>query len=94
MRELGFAGQFGFHSPASQYGQLSRRGVYDALDFTTPMRRMTEDIASGRSADEWEAESRAGHPKLAELRERFVGSAVREFEQALRRRLGPGASER
>jgi ketol-acid reductoisomerase len=89
LREVGFAGQFGFHSPTSQYGQLSRRGVYDSLDFATPMRRITEDIASGRFADEWETESRAGHPKLAELRERFVGPAIREFEQALRRRLGP-----
>jgi ketol-acid reductoisomerase len=93
LREVGFTGQFGFHSPTSQYGQLSRRGVYDALDFATPMRRITEDIASGRFADEWEAESRAGHPKLAELRERFVGAAVRDFEQALRRKLGPSASE-
>jgi ketol-acid reductoisomerase len=89
LREVGFAGQFGFHSPTSQYGQLSRRGVYDHLDFTTPMRRITDDIASGRFAEEWDAESRAGHPKLAELRERFVGAAVRDFEQALRRRLGP-----
>jgi ketol-acid reductoisomerase len=93
LREVGFAGQFGFHSPTSQYGQLSRRGVYDALDFATPMRRITEDIASGRFADEWEAESRAGHPKLAELRERFVGAAVRDFEADLRRRLGPEARE-
>jgi ketol-acid reductoisomerase len=91
LREVGFAGQFGFHSPTSQYGQLSRRGVYDQLDFATPMKRIADDIASGRFADEWDAESRAGHPKLAELRERFVGAAVREFEQGLRRRLGPDA---
>ena len=57
------------------------------------MRRLADDIASGRFADEWDAESRAGHPKLAELRERFAGAAMREFEQALRRRLGPGATE-
>jgi len=91
LREVGFAGQFGFHSPTSQYGQLSRRGVYDSLDFATPMKRIADDIASGRFADEWDAESRAGHPKLAALREQFVGAAVREFETALRRRLGPSA---
>ena len=93
LREIGYAGQFGFHSPTSQYGQLTRRGAYDHLDFATPMRSLADDIASGRFAEEWDAESRAGHPKLAELRERFAGVAMREFEQALRRRLGPGATE-
>jgi ketol-acid reductoisomerase len=89
LREIGYAGQFGFHSPTSQYGQLSRRGAYEHLDVASTMRRLTEDIASGRFADEWDAESRAGHPKLSELRERFAGAAVRAFEQALRRQLGP-----
>lgn len=93
LREIGYAGQFGFHSPTSQYGQLTRRGAYDHLDFATTMKRLADDIASGRFADEWDAESRAGQPKLAELRERFAGAAMREFEQALRRRLGPGATE-
>src|SRR5512134_938280 len=91
LREVGFAGQFGFHSPTSQYGQLTRRGAYEHLDVATTMKRLTDDIASGRLADEWDAESRAGHPKLTELREQFAGRAVREFEQAIRRRLGPGA---
>jgi len=90
LREVGFAGQFGFHSPTSQYGQLSRRGVYDHLDVITTMRRLTDDIASGRFADEWQAESEAGHPTLAELREKFVGPGIAAFERALRERLGPG----
>ena len=89
LREVGYTGQFGFHSPTSQYGQLSRRGAYEHLDVATTMRRLTDDIASGRFADEWDAESRAGHPKLGALREQFAGAAVREFEQSLRRRLGP-----
>jgi ketol-acid reductoisomerase len=93
LREIGFARQLEFHSPTSQYGQLSRRGSFDHLDFAPRMRELVDDIASGRFADEWDAESRAGHPKLAELRERFAGAAMREFEQALRRRLGPGATE-
>ena len=32
LREVGFAAQSEFHSPTSQYGQLSRRGRYDHLD--------------------------------------------------------------
>jgi ketol-acid reductoisomerase len=93
LREVGFVGQFGFHSPTSQYGQLARRGAYDHLDLATPMRRIADDIASGRFADEWDAESRAGHPKLAELRERFAGAAIAELERSMRRRLGPAAAK-
>jgi len=93
LREVGYTGQFGFHSPTSQYGQLSRRGAYEHLDVATTMRRITDDIASGRFADEWDAESRAGHPKLTALREQFAGPAVAAFEQAIRRRLGPDAAE-
>jgi ketol-acid reductoisomerase len=90
LREVGYTGQFGFHSPTSQYGQLSRRGAYEHLDLATTMRCLTDDIASGRFADEWDAESRAGHPRLTKLREQFAGPAVAALEQDLRRRLGPG----
>jgi ketol-acid reductoisomerase len=92
LREVGYTGQFGFHSPTSQYGQLSRRGAYEHLDVASTMKRLTDDIASGRFADEWDAESRAGHPKLTALRDQFAGPAVRDFEQAIRKRLGPDAS--
>jgi ketol-acid reductoisomerase len=90
LRQEGFAGQLEHHSPASQYGQLSRRGSYDSLDFTTIMRELTEAIRSGRFADEWDAESRAGHPRLAKLKEQHAGPGVRALEAELRRRLGPG----
>jgi ketol-acid reductoisomerase len=89
LREVGFTGQFGFHSPTSQYGQLSRRGAYDHLDVKATMERLTEDIASGRFADEWDAESRAGHPRLAALREQFAGPAIATLERSMRDRLGP-----
>jgi ketol-acid reductoisomerase len=85
---VGFVGQLDFHSPTSQYGQLSRRGAYDHLDFGARMRELTADIESGRFADEWDAESRAGHPKLAALREEHAGPAIRDFEAQLRRVLG------
>jgi ketol-acid reductoisomerase len=90
LREVGYTGQFGFHSPTSQYGQLSRRGAYEHLDLATTMRRLTDDITSGRFADEWDAESRAGYPRLTKLRDQFAGPAVAALEQDLRRRLGPG----
>jgi len=77
-----------FHSPASQYGQLSRRGAYDHLDLLSRMRQLVTDIESGRFAAEWDAESRANYTRLQELKEQFAGAAVREFEAQLRRDLG------
>ena len=39
LREVGYAVQSEFHSPTSQYRQLTRRGRYDHLDFLTTMPR-------------------------------------------------------
>jgi ketol-acid reductoisomerase len=88
LREVGFVRQLDFHSPTSQYGQLSRRGSFDHLDVLTRMRQLIDDIASGRFAEEWQAESRAGHPRLAELRATHAGPMVQEFEDSVRRSLG------
>jgi ketol-acid reductoisomerase len=92
LREVGYAVQSEFHSPTSQYGQLTRRGKYDHLDFVTTMRQLADDIESGRFADEWDAERDAGYPTLTSLKEQHAGPAVREYESELRRRLGPGAA--
>jgi ketol-acid reductoisomerase len=90
LREVGYAVQSEFHSPTSQYGQLSRRGTYDHLDFLSTMRELAGDITSGRFADEWDAERDAGYPVLAALKEQHAGAGIREYEADLRRRLGPG----
>ncbi|HXY91818.1 MAG TPA: NAD(P)-binding domain-containing protein [Acidimicrobiia bacterium] len=92
MREVGYAVQSEFHSPTSQYGQLTRRGSYDHLDFMPKMRELADDIESGRFADEWDAERDAGYPKLTSLKERYAGPAMREYDAELRRRLGPGVA--
>jgi ketol-acid reductoisomerase len=94
LREVGYAVQSEFHSPTSQYGQLTRRTRYDHLDVLTTMRSLVEDIESGRFADEWDAERDAGYPTLNQLKEQHAGPAVREFEADLRRRLGPGVAAR
>jgi ketol-acid reductoisomerase len=91
VRESGYAAQFEFHSPTSQYGQVSRRAEYDDVDVTSVMRRLVDDIESGRFADEWDAERDAGYPNLVRLREQFAGPMVQAFETGLRRRLGQGA---
>jgi ketol-acid reductoisomerase len=91
VRESGYAHQFGFHSPTSQYGQVSRRDAYDGAAMGETMRRLVDDIASGRFADEWDAERDAGFPNLTRLREQYAGPAVATFEAELRTRLGEGA---
>jgi len=94
LREVGYAVQSEFHSPTSQYGQLTRRARYDHLDVLTTMRALADDIESGRFADEWDAERDAGYPKLDALKAQFVGPAIREYEEDLRTRLGPRAPRR
>ena len=91
IRQHGYAHQFEFHSPTSQYGQVVRRGAYDDVEFGETMRRLVDDIASGRFADEWDAERDAGFPNLIRLREQFAGPQVAAFEAELRTRLGEGA---
>ncbi len=92
LREVGYAVQSEFHSPTSQYGQLSRRDRFDHLDFLTTMRALADDIESGRFADEWDAERDSGYSTLSELKERHAGPAVRKFEADLRKRLGSGVA--
>ncbi|MFP6640081.1 MAG: NAD(P)-binding domain-containing protein [Myxococcota bacterium] len=93
LKEVGFVGQLGFHSPTSQYGQLSRRGSFDELDFGAPMQKLIEDITSGRFADEWDEESRRGYPRLEELKRTHAGPGIQAFEDEVRNRLGPGVGK-
>jgi ketol-acid reductoisomerase len=93
LRQHGYAVQSEFHSPTSQYGQLTRRGRFDHLDVRATMEQLTDDIESGRFADEWDAERDAGYPVLTRLKEQHAGPMVREFEADIRRKLGPGANQ-
>lgn len=88
VRLEGAVAQMAYHSPTSQYGQLSRADRYDHLDVAATMRDIVADIATGRFADEWDAERDAGYPRLEALRSRAMAPAIREFEADLRRRLG------
>ena len=94
LREIGFAKQMEYHSPTSQYGQLSRRGSFDHLDFAPKMQEIVENIASGRFADEWDAEAASGGERLRELKEQHCGPGIAAMEAGMRRELGPGAKGR
>jgi ketol-acid reductoisomerase len=93
LREIGFARQMDFHSPTSQYGQLSRRGRYDDLDFAPRMREIADAIASGAFADEWDAEARSGYARLCALKDQHCGDGLKALEAQMRRVLGEGAVE-
>jgi ketol-acid reductoisomerase len=89
LREEGYAVQSEYHSPTSQYGQLTRRGRFDHLDFLSTMRELASHITDGSFADEWDAERDNGYPTLTTLKEQHAGPAVRDFEADLRTKLGP-----
>jgi len=91
LRTEGFVAQLEHHSPASQYGQLSRRGRYDDLDVGAVMKDIVAHIDSGAFADEWDAESEAGYATLKVLKEEHAGPGVRAMEADLMSKLGPGA---
>ena len=91
VRLEGGAAQMAYHSPTSQYGQLSRAGRYEHLDITATMRELVDDIASGRFADEWDAERDAGYPRLEALRSTAMAPEILAFEEELRSRLGERA---
>ncbi|MBW2231499.1 MAG: ketol-acid reductoisomerase [Deltaproteobacteria bacterium] len=89
LREEGFVAQLDYHSPTSQYGQLSRRGSFDSLDFAPIMARLVDHIASGCFADEWDEESEAEYQRLRALREQHAGPDIKAFEESVRSRIGP-----
>ena len=91
VRLEGGAAQMTYHSPTSQYGQLSRAGRYGHLDMETTMRELVDDIVSGRFADEWDAERDAGYPRLEELRAKAMAPEILAFEAELRAKLGERA---
>jgi ketol-acid reductoisomerase len=91
VRLEGGAAQMAYHSPTSQYGQMSRAGRFGHLDLVTTMRELVDDIASGRFADEWDAERDAGYPRFEALRAKAMAPEILAFEADLRSKLGEGA---
>lgn len=91
LRLEGYASQMRYHSPTSQYGQMSRADRYDGFDVAGVMRKVLSEIESGRFADEWQAERNAGYPKLERLRAEKLSPEIVAFEEDLRGRVGARA---
>jgi len=94
LRLEGYVGQMRYHSPTSQYGQMSRADRYNGLDVSGVMREVLSEIESGKFADEWDAERGAGYPNLERLRAEKLSPEVVAFEEDLRARLGEQAITR
>jgi ketol-acid reductoisomerase len=88
VRLEGGAVQMDHHSPTSQYGQLTRADRFSGFDFAGTMRTILDDVASGRFADEWDAERDAGYPKLTALKREYASPETLAFERDLRSKLG------
>jgi ketol-acid reductoisomerase len=54
------------------------------------MKELTDDIASGRFADEWDREAASGYATLRQLKALHCGEAIQKFEAEIRTRLGTG----
>lgn len=91
VRLEGGAAQTTYHSPTSQYGQLSRAGAFSHLDLAATMRELVDEIDSGRFADEWDAERDAGYPRLEAMRAKAMAPEILAFEEDLRSKLGERA---
>jgi len=92
VRLEGGAAQMVYHSPTSQYGQMSRADRYGHLDLATTMREVVGNIASGGFADEWDAERDAGYPRLEALQAQAMAPEILAFEADLRSKLGERAT--
>ena len=91
VRLKGGAAQMPYHSPTSQYGQLSRAERFSAFDLRGTMTELVDYISSGEFADEWDLERDEGYPNLQSMKEKALSAQIRAFEADLRSRLGENA---
>ena len=84
MYEHGIAGMRYSISDTAEYGDLTRgpRVINSAV--REEMRRILDEIQSGRFADEWIAENQAGRPRFNQLREEGRGHPIEKVGSELR----------
>src|SRR5437867_4135434 len=66
--DTGLIAQMDFHSHTSQYGSMTRSARLMDLDLKPRLRAALDDIRSGRFAEEWSAEQRAGLPLYNQMK--------------------------
>ena len=87
MAQKGFLKQMDLHSQTSQYGTMTRRPRFATPEFKSKMKEVLEEIRSGRFAQEWTAEQKAGHPLFRELKQKAQEHPLNEMEERVRREL-------
>jgi ketol-acid reductoisomerase len=88
MADVGLVKQLDDHSPASQYGALSRGMRFLGMNVAKPMRGVLADIVSGRFAKEWASENRFGRLRHRLLRFFATRLPVGRVERDVRDQLG------
>jgi ketol-acid reductoisomerase len=84
MYEEGIAGMRYSISDTAEYGDLTRGPRIITPATRQEMKRILEEITSGRFAEEWVAESEAGRPRFNELREAGKQHPVEQVGTQLR----------
>jgi ketol-acid reductoisomerase len=88
MADVGLIKQLEDHSPASQYGAISRGIRFLGMKVAEPMKKVLADIVSGSFAREWANENRFGRLRYRFLRFFAVRVPVGKVERDVRDRLG------
>jgi ketol-acid reductoisomerase len=85
--QKGLLGALKFHSPTSQYGQLSRARRLVPEAAKENLRGVLQEIRDGRFAREWRAEGEAGYQTMQQLREKFAEHAMFTVEKRVHEAL-------
>jgi ketol-acid reductoisomerase len=92
MARHGYLGQLPFHSPTSQYGQLSRMDEFDEGPLVDWFEEQLAHIDNGGFAREWSAEQSLDRPGLKRLLEKYEKSDFFQAEQRTMERLNLSAA--
>jgi ketol-acid reductoisomerase len=82
--DTGLVAQMDFHSHTSQYGSMTRSARLMDVDLKPRLLAALDDIRSGRFADEWTAEQRAGLPLFTQMKAMREQIPLVEWERRAR----------
>ena len=82
--ESGISGMYYSVSDTAEYGGLTRGPGIITDNTKTAMKKMLEDIQTGRFAQEWICENQAGRPVLKSMRKKLASHKIESIGQKLR----------
>jgi ketol-acid reductoisomerase len=83
--DTGLIAQMDFHSHTSQYGSMTRSARLMDVDLKPRLLAALDDIRSGRFAEEWDAEQKAGLPLYNQMKAMRDMIPLAEWERKARR---------